>query len=422
MNDSNPRQRVLHDAALWAVGLLPVVYVWVAMFHLPEHYVRLVTEDCIGETATASMWIGAGVLWTLAARRAKRESGPWVMTAIFAAAALFVGLEEISWGQRLVGIGLPWLQAVNEQREVNLHNLLLATHVVERTLVPLLALLYGLVLPLAARISETPRSLARRRNIPIPPLQAVPLFVTAIVFFLPLPFMLGHVELAELFLGMGLLVTAGTHGAGARTSAGARRAAVAFAVCLGLALGVVELGPRSRAERFLNGTRLLFAQGVYPRRGMLGASNDLLRQEAARSSDWLRVATASGALAEMTVNRHVGGPQGSSANRLAERFIVRAEEDVVNTTIDLALLARIAGRDEAASRHLEDAGRMVDRFEAPPGDERAMLLARARLLGCQGRVDEALALFPLGGPPRIVPRRRLVLERRIRDYAKVFGQ
>lgn len=44
--------------------------------------------------------------------------------ALFALAALFVGLEEASYGQHLIGFGTPeWFEANNAKDELNLHNL-----------------------------------------------------------------------------------------------------------------------------------------------------------------------------------------------------------------------------------------------------------------------------------------------------------
>lgn len=47
----------------------------------------------------------------------------WIWMAL-ALIAMFIALEEISWGQRIFDLRWPSLQAMNHQNETNLHNLL----------------------------------------------------------------------------------------------------------------------------------------------------------------------------------------------------------------------------------------------------------------------------------------------------------
>src|SRR5690242_12778868 len=100
--------------------------------------------------------VAAGIGSVRMARR-----GQWAAAALyvlFALAAFVLAGEEISWGQRVFGYGVPeGLAAVNDQREVNLHNIAaggidldaMSDYVSSLQSVVLLALALGLRLPRA---------------------------------------------------------------------------------------------------------------------------------------------------------------------------------------------------------------------------------------------------------------------------------
>ena len=83
-------------------------------------------EDGFLETGTAVCFIVAGGLMAVAARRSRKTLQLRPMgVAAFAIAAIFlvIGMEEISWGQRIAGWNTPsvWFSG-NAQDETNLHN------------------------------------------------------------------------------------------------------------------------------------------------------------------------------------------------------------------------------------------------------------------------------------------------------------
>lgn len=92
----------------------------------PALYQALIQEDGLLENLQFCFYLAAGFLGLLAAQRLRRRGLAWS-----AWAALLLGLvllltagEEISWGERLLGYGLPaWFAEHNAQREVSLHNL-----------------------------------------------------------------------------------------------------------------------------------------------------------------------------------------------------------------------------------------------------------------------------------------------------------
>jgi hypothetical protein len=143
----------------------------------------LVQEDGPVEWATFLAFVAAAGLW---ARRARRVTGARATAAslVVALFCVFVAGEEISWGQRLLGLRAPaFFLAGNAQQETNLHNL--ASNRAREA---------AMALVLGACIVGLPRTFA--------PAAAA---VLALHLLYPLPF---TGELVELALGMLLLLAA----------------------------------------------------------------------------------------------------------------------------------------------------------------------------------------------------------------------
>ena len=106
--------------------------------------------------------------------------------------------EEISWGQNIWSWQTPtWLASQNAQDETNLHNLWLfhaknpdgsrkswvALLLNTGRLLALFSLLYGILVPLAAKLSGRIRDLLAWAGVPIPSLAIGGLFIVAYVAF-----------------------------------------------------------------------------------------------------------------------------------------------------------------------------------------------------------------------------------------------
>jgi hypothetical protein len=111
------------------VFLFPLVFIvgWVAVkLAFPARYVVLVEEDGFVENVEAFLCVLASVF---AARLALGfvRSGHRLLALLYAGLAvvsLFVAGEEISWGQRLLGLPVsPYFAAHNTQGELTIHNL-----------------------------------------------------------------------------------------------------------------------------------------------------------------------------------------------------------------------------------------------------------------------------------------------------------
>jgi hypothetical protein len=93
----------------------------------PVLFDGLTQEDGLIEWLTAILFVCGGVSAGLAARHARRRQAPWIATTGLALLCLVLavaGMEEISWGQRIFALNTPEsLREVNQQEEINLHNL-----------------------------------------------------------------------------------------------------------------------------------------------------------------------------------------------------------------------------------------------------------------------------------------------------------
>lgn len=105
----------LFGAALW------IKVTW------PEAYTALIQEDSALEDIQAATYFMAFLLSTrLTTRFAKSGTVPLltVLYGILSVGLLFITFEELSWGQRLLGIPTPdWFMARNAQHELSIHNL-----------------------------------------------------------------------------------------------------------------------------------------------------------------------------------------------------------------------------------------------------------------------------------------------------------
>lgn len=131
-----------------------------------------VREDAYFETAGALGFFIAAFFFFLAFWRLRRAltgrfSARWAKPLVFLGLALlffFGGGEEISWGQRMLDIETPpTLKAINEQGEINIHNLSIkGIGIPFETLFDLFWGSFAFALPLAARFFPALRAAVGR--------------------------------------------------------------------------------------------------------------------------------------------------------------------------------------------------------------------------------------------------------------------
>lgn len=152
----------------------------------PDRYYRLVQEDEALEWTTFWLFIAAGIAFGRQAslRWAEGLRSVWLPAGI----ALFcvtVAMEEISWGQRLIGFRPPtYFLEHNFQQELNVHNV--AGRWLRKAVLLGILLGYGVALPLLALVPRA-RALLERVGIGAPPLVLAPSFVVMAIVHLAYP-------------------------------------------------------------------------------------------------------------------------------------------------------------------------------------------------------------------------------------------
>ena len=147
------------DPLVWALStngliLTPVLLAAVLTVVAPEVYYQLIQEDEFLEWATFWAFVFAAGAYGVAALHERRTQGvvPWFLVGV----SLFcvaVALEEISWGQRIIGYRPPtYFLAHNYQRELNLHNVFETS--VRTLALELVIVGYDLVLPLVPESAQ----------------------------------------------------------------------------------------------------------------------------------------------------------------------------------------------------------------------------------------------------------------------------
>lgn len=118
------------DRRLWQFVLTPLLcfafFVWTVQYVEADRSSRMFAENGFVELGTALCFIIAGAIaLRLCVSRSQEVPKPYrVFFALFAAAAWFVALEELSYGQHLVGWrGPEFIIQRSSKQEINLHNL-----------------------------------------------------------------------------------------------------------------------------------------------------------------------------------------------------------------------------------------------------------------------------------------------------------
>ncbi len=132
----------IDNAAFAATAAATVVMILYTTFHLswvafPDWVWR---EDGFFEYLTVGILVVSSVCMFASARRIGGRHGRWPRLVLlgFGVLLFLAAMEEISWGQRILGIETPEpLKAVNAQEEINVHNLFVGYNEVIRMVLAL---------------------------------------------------------------------------------------------------------------------------------------------------------------------------------------------------------------------------------------------------------------------------------------------
>jgi lysylphosphatidylglycerol synthetase-like protein (DUF2156 family) len=180
------------ETLLRGSGVVVVLLSIVVARYDRQLFLRLTLEDGFIESLTALALIATAGLCGYRAWRLRGQRG-----AVFIGATILIGLtyvvgagEELSWGQRILGIKTPeYFVLHNKQQEINLHNLLTIQRPIETGLV-VFVVGYLLVLPTAYRNWPAIRELADRLAVPVPHTRHAVAFVAsyvALLWLIPTP-------------------------------------------------------------------------------------------------------------------------------------------------------------------------------------------------------------------------------------------
>jgi hypothetical protein len=236
------------SAALVANALVLGALAYAAVMHAVDTdlYFRGVREDDYLEWGTSWAFAVAAGVFVLGALRQERRI-PWFLLGV----GLFcfvVAMEEISWGQRVLGYRPPsYFLEHNFQQELNLHNVVSTSY--RKLSLKVIIAGYGVALPLMALIPPLGRLLTRT-GVVAPPAALIPSFLAALLTYIYYPWKHSG-EWVEFMLGLGFLfaalVAARRYGAGGSS---ARRETGSLVIAWLIVVGVgVASAAASRHQR-----------------------------------------------------------------------------------------------------------------------------------------------------------------------------
>ena len=249
-------------------GICAVLFgvILAAYYLFPVQYVHLIAEDTPAEYATTTAYL-AGCLLLLWAMIRNRDART-MMCALLLLFMFFVGMEEISWGQRIIGIETSdFFMEHNHQREFNLHNLSFVRYTKMIFHNGMLAWLLLSWIPWS-RLGAFGRLLGWLKVPKIPP-HAAPYCILALLFayFGVIP---KSEELNELLFafGFGLVSLDILYTTGPKSSPGRSQLMPALVMVAAVAASAVALSIRWPWPDVLASRMNLFAVKEYPRRGL----------------------------------------------------------------------------------------------------------------------------------------------------------
>lgn len=163
------------------IALVPILVACAVIATIPSRrvFVWVIDEDSLVENIQFILILAAGLFFSWSSARLLRTGrrGFGMLYALVALATFFVAGEEISWGQRILGLRTPEaLEAINWQREISVHNVY-GFHQPFIYAV-MLAGLYGTIVPLIGLAWSARRPVPALAYLLIPPVCLVPAFFT----------------------------------------------------------------------------------------------------------------------------------------------------------------------------------------------------------------------------------------------------
>lgn len=174
----------LHAPGARWVAVAPLVFLAgyaVVRVGAPDVVPRLIKEDGVLEYLQVLLYGAAACFALLVAARWRGEVIAWAFL-LFALACVFVAIEEVSWGERLLGFAPPEpIRELNTQDEMSLHNLAPFQRILHPAYI-----VVGLVGGLGWRVVRSLPEGRRRRELAaiLPDAQTTLFFLTVAAFYI----------------------------------------------------------------------------------------------------------------------------------------------------------------------------------------------------------------------------------------------
>ncbi|MGZ5051539.1 MAG: tetratricopeptide repeat protein [Methylobacter sp.] len=193
---------------LCSIPLIVAIFYAISALYYPNIYIISTYEDLYGEWAQTYGFL-VTFIFSLLISTNKNHAQRWFFV-LLAIASFYVFMEEISWGQRLIGFETPkFFHANSYQDEANVHNLLTGpvdswTKELLTYLIAIGLIFYGVVFPIALQAGFKPALwLTKLRIAAPPPRSLMPSFIIA-AFLEIEPFSFNEAEVAELLVAWAL--------------------------------------------------------------------------------------------------------------------------------------------------------------------------------------------------------------------------
>ncbi len=194
------------------LSLAIISFYIIAAIYFPQLYIFGTYEDMYGEWVQFFFFLLTFIFALLNALNPTTKQYRWFF-GLLAMAALYTCMEEISWGQRLIGFDTPdFFEEHSYQNEANLHNLLTGpveswTKTALTYLIALGMFGYGVIFPIMLARNWHLAQWFDKWGCFAPPLGLMPAFVAAGIFELEF-FSFNEAEVAELLVAMAMSFTA----------------------------------------------------------------------------------------------------------------------------------------------------------------------------------------------------------------------
>lgn len=171
--------------------------IFLLYYYYPVAYIYFVTEDSWVEYGSFVFYILASLLVAGAIKNDRQLMRPGYV--LLCLGLFIIGMEEISWGQRLLGVRTPYIIAqYNYQSEISIHNLFIFP---KEYFFYYAVMIWALFFPIISHRYKHIQSFFMKTGVPFVSYKFLPYFIFSF-FFLNFKVIIDNDEIGETFLGL----------------------------------------------------------------------------------------------------------------------------------------------------------------------------------------------------------------------------